>query len=240
MDMSSSRTNELAVAGRRIRVVCQFDSRFGFRSAQDESNRSTTRTNNSVSEASHNEAQRQRWLPKMATGEMVRAIAMTEPHTGSDLQNVRATAVRDGDDYVINGAKSYITNGQQADLVIVEAKTDPAQGAKDISLLVMEADTPGFQRGATSRKWGSAPRTPRSSPVQCGSFSSSWGAGRGVRWNFGRARPNEYTPSRKSIWKWMLRLSAEPKRWIRVTAPVFAPEATVNPVLLRRSVEIAR
>ena len=61
----------------------------------------------------------------MATGELVGAIAMTEPHTGSDLQNVRTTAVRDGDDYIINGAKTYITNGQQADLVIVVAKTDP-------------------------------------------------------------------------------------------------------------------
>ena len=81
-----------------------------------------------------NEAQRQRWLPKMATGEMVGAIAMTEPHTGSDLQNVRTAAVRDGDDYIINGAKTYITNGQHADLVIVVAKTDPSQGAKGISL----------------------------------------------------------------------------------------------------------
>tara|TARA_Y100001933_G_scaffold237203_1_gene259822 strand:- start:4907 stop:6064 length:1158 start_codon:yes stop_codon:yes gene_type:complete len=101
------------------------------------------------------EEQRRRWLPKMATGEMVGAIAMTEPNTGSDLQAVRTTAVRDGDEYVINGAKTYITNGQHADLVIVVAKTDPNQGAKGISLIVVEtADNPGFERGRNLSKLG--------------------------------------------------------------------------------------
>ena len=100
------------------------------------------------------EAQRQRWLPKMATGELVGAIAMTEPHTGSDLQSVRTTALREGDDYIINGAKTYITNGQHADLVIVVAKTDPSQGAKGISLIVVETDNPGFQRGRNLKKMG--------------------------------------------------------------------------------------
>ena len=100
------------------------------------------------------EAQKQRWLPKMATGEMVGAIAMTEPNTGSDLQRVRATATRDGDDYVINGSKTYITNGQHADLIIVVAKTDPTLGAKGISLIVVEADAPGFQRGRNLKKLG--------------------------------------------------------------------------------------
>lgn len=101
------------------------------------------------------EVQKQRWLPKMASGEMVGAIAMTEPNTGSDLQAVRTTALRDGDDYVINGAKTYITNGQHADLVIVVAKTDPDQGAKGISLIVVEtASDPGFERGRNLKKMG--------------------------------------------------------------------------------------
>ena len=102
------------------------------------------------------EAQKQKWLPKMATGECVGAIAMTEPNTGSDLQGVRTTAIRDGDDYVINGSKTYISNGQHCDLVIVVAKTDPTQGAKGISLIVVEANTPGFQRGRNLKKMGQA------------------------------------------------------------------------------------
>ena len=102
-----------------------------------------------------NEDQRKRWLPGMATGELVGAIAMTEPNTGSDLQNIRTTAKRDGDDYIINGSKTYITNGQQADLVIVVAKTDPNQGAKGISLIVVETDrATGFERGRNLKKMG--------------------------------------------------------------------------------------
>ncbi len=100
------------------------------------------------------EEQKQRWLPKMASGEMVGAIAMTEPNTGSDLQSVRTTALKDGDDYVINGAKTYITNGQHCDLVIVVAKTDPSLGGKGISLIVVETDNPGFQRGRNLDKLG--------------------------------------------------------------------------------------
>ncbi|TNF87146.1 MAG: acyl-CoA dehydrogenase [Gammaproteobacteria bacterium] len=100
------------------------------------------------------EEQRKRWLPGMATGDLVGAIAMTEPNTGSDLQNVRSTAIRDGDDYVINGSKTYITNGQHADLIVVVAKTDPELGAKGISLIVVEADTPGFERGRNLKKLG--------------------------------------------------------------------------------------
>ncbi|MCZ6617914.1 MAG: acyl-CoA dehydrogenase family protein [Gammaproteobacteria bacterium] len=102
-----------------------------------------------------NEEQKHRWLPKMASGEMVGAIAMSEPNTGSDLQNVRTTAIRDGDDYVINGAKTYISNGQHADLVIVVAKTDPNEGAKGISLVVVETEgNPGFERGRNLKKIG--------------------------------------------------------------------------------------
>jgi len=101
-----------------------------------------------------NEDQRQRWLPKVVSGEMVGAIAMTQPNTGSDLQSVRTTARREGDEYVINGAKTFITNGQHADLVIVVAKTDPSLGATGISLIVTETDTPGFSRGRNLNKLG--------------------------------------------------------------------------------------
>jgi acyl-CoA dehydrogenase len=101
-----------------------------------------------------NEEQRLRWLPDMARGTRVGAIAMTEPNTGSDLQSVRTTAIRDGDEYAINGAKTYITNGQHADLIIVVAKTNPDQGARGISLLAVEADTPGFERGRNLKKLG--------------------------------------------------------------------------------------
>ncbi len=100
------------------------------------------------------EDQRRRWLPKMASGELVCAIAMTEPNTGSDLQAIRTTARKDGDEYVIDGAKTYITNGQHADLVILVAKTDPNEGAKGISLVVVEAGTPGFERGRNLAKLG--------------------------------------------------------------------------------------
>ena len=101
------------------------------------------------------EGQKKRWLPKLVTGESVIAIAMTEPGTGSDLQAVRTTAVRDGDDYVINGSKTFISNGTHCDLVIIVAKTDPAQGAKGISLIVAEVnDLPGFERGRVLEKIG--------------------------------------------------------------------------------------
>ncbi len=98
--------------------------------------------------------QKQRWLPKMATAEFITAIAMTEPGTGSDLQAVRTTARRDGDDYVINGAKTFITNGQNANLIVVVCRTGDA-GAKGISLVFVETDhAPGFRRGRNLDKVG--------------------------------------------------------------------------------------
>jgi acyl-CoA dehydrogenase len=101
------------------------------------------------------EAQKQRWLPKMARGEMVAAIAMTEPGAGTDLQAVRTTARRDGGHYVINGAKTFITNGHHADLVCVVVKTDMTQGAKGVSLVMVEtADLAGFRRGRLLEKIG--------------------------------------------------------------------------------------
>ena len=99
-------------------------------------------------------ALKQKYLPKMVTGEMVGAIAMTEPGAGSDLQGVRTSAVRDGDHYIINGSKTFITNGQHADIVIVVAKTDPSAGAKGTSLIVVEAGTPGFTKGRNLHKVG--------------------------------------------------------------------------------------
>ena len=100
------------------------------------------------------EEQKQRWLPRMISGETPTAIAMTEPGAGSDLQGIRTTAVKDGGDYVVNGSKTYITNGQHAELTIVVVKTDPKEGAKGISLLLMEADRPGYARGRNLDKIG--------------------------------------------------------------------------------------
>lgn len=100
------------------------------------------------------EAQKQKYLPKCMSGETIVSIAMTEPGTGSDLQGVKTTAVLDGDEYVINGSKTFITNGQLADLVIVVCKTDPNAGAKGISLLLVETGTPGFEKGTNLEKIG--------------------------------------------------------------------------------------
>lgn len=101
------------------------------------------------------EEQKQRWLPRMATGELVAAIAMSEPGVGSDLKSVRTKAIADGDDYVLNGAKTFITNGYHANLICVIAKTDPSLGAKGISLVMVETDgAEGFRRGRILDKIG--------------------------------------------------------------------------------------
>jgi acyl-CoA dehydrogenase len=101
------------------------------------------------------EEQKQRWLPKLATGELVGAIAMTEPGTGSDLQGVRTSAKKSGNGYLLNGSKTFITNGQHANLVVVVAKTDPKAGAKGVSLMVVETDdAKGFRRGRKLKKLG--------------------------------------------------------------------------------------
>jgi acyl-CoA dehydrogenase len=101
------------------------------------------------------EEQKRRWLPKLATGEMVSAIAMSEPGTGSDLQGVRTTAKKSGNGYVLNGSKTFITNGQHANLIVVVAKTDPTAGHKGISLMVVETDdAQGFRRGRKLNKLG--------------------------------------------------------------------------------------
>ncbi|MCO7554857.1 acyl-CoA dehydrogenase family protein [Metapseudomonas otitidis] len=100
------------------------------------------------------EEQKEKYLPRLVSGELVTAIAMTEPGAGSDLQGVKTTAVLDGDYYVINGSKTFITNGFLADLAIVVAKTDPKAGAKGTSLFLVEADTPGFSKGKRLEKVG--------------------------------------------------------------------------------------
>ena len=101
------------------------------------------------------EEQKKKWLPRLASGEYVGAIAMTEPGTGSDLQSVKTTAKRVGNQYVISGAKTFITNGGTANFVIVVAKTDPTKGSKGISLIIVETDDlPGFRRGRVLDKMG--------------------------------------------------------------------------------------
>jgi len=98
--------------------------------------------------------QKERWLPQFSTGEMITAIAMTEPGTGSDLQGIKTRAVKEGDHYILNGSKTFITNGINADLVIVVAQTDPDKGAQGFSLLAVERGMPGFERGRHLDKVG--------------------------------------------------------------------------------------
>jgi alkylation response protein AidB-like acyl-CoA dehydrogenase len=98
--------------------------------------------------------QKQRWLPGIVSGELITAIAMTEPGIGSDLASMSTTAIRDGDHYVVNGAKTFITNGINADLVITAVKTDPSQKHKGMSLLVLERGMEGFERGRNLEKLG--------------------------------------------------------------------------------------
>ncbi|WP_214108564.1 acyl-CoA dehydrogenase family protein [Acrocarpospora catenulata] len=101
-----------------------------------------------------NEEQKQRWLPGFASGELITAIAMTEPGAGSDLQGIRTTAVRDGDHYILNGQKTFITNGINSDLVVTVTKTDPSAGARGTTLFVVERGMEGFSRGRNLDKVG--------------------------------------------------------------------------------------
>lgn len=100
------------------------------------------------------EEQKQKYLPRMCSGEIITAIAMTEPGAGSDLAGMRTTATRDGTDFIINGSKTFITNGHHSDMVIVCAKTSPDKGAKGISLFLVDAGTPGFDKGKKLKKLG--------------------------------------------------------------------------------------
>ena len=100
------------------------------------------------------EEQKKKWLPRMAAGEAISALGMSEPAGGSDLQNMRTQAIRDGDDYVVNGQKVFTTNGHTADFILLACKTDPAARAKGVSLLLVETDRPGFARGRKLEKIG--------------------------------------------------------------------------------------
>ena len=100
------------------------------------------------------EEQKQRWLPRMATGEVITALGMSEPSGGSDLQGMKTVALREGDEYVVNGQKVFITAGFNADLLVLAAKTDPKLGAKGVSLILVETDRPGFGRGRKLEKIG--------------------------------------------------------------------------------------
>lgn len=100
------------------------------------------------------EEQKRQWLPRMATGEVVAALGMSEPGAGSDLKSLRTTAVRDGDHFVVNGTKTFITNGSSADLIVVAVKTDPAAGGRGISLLLVDTTLPGFTVGRVLDKIG--------------------------------------------------------------------------------------
>ena len=100
------------------------------------------------------EEQKQAWLPKMVTGEAVGSIGMTEPGAGSDLQGMKTRAEKDGDHYVINGQKTFITNGQHSDVIVLATKTDPNAGAKGVTLFTVDATTAGFSRGRNLEKMG--------------------------------------------------------------------------------------
>lgn len=100
------------------------------------------------------EEQKQRYLPGAASGDCIIAIAMTEPGTGSDLQGIQTTAVRDGDDWIINGSKTFISNGQLADACIIVARTNPGAGSRSFSLFLVDADTPGYVKGRNLQKIG--------------------------------------------------------------------------------------
>ncbi|AEI76849.1 acyl-CoA dehydrogenase MmgC [Cupriavidus necator N-1] len=100
------------------------------------------------------EEQKRKWLPGICRGEKILAIAMTEPGSGSDLKSIRTSAVRDGDEFVINGSKTFISNGLNADLIVVVCKTDPTAGAKGVSLIMVEAERAGFRRGRKLEKVG--------------------------------------------------------------------------------------
>lgn len=100
------------------------------------------------------EEQKRKYLPGMVSGELIGAIGMTEPHTGSDLQAVRTTAVKSGDGYVLNGSKTFITNGINSGIYVIVAKTDPNAGSKGISLFLLEENTPGFEKGKRLQKLG--------------------------------------------------------------------------------------
>jgi acyl-CoA dehydrogenase len=140
--------------GGDFRYLCIVDEELGYTGQNSFTIQTHTDIVAAYIEALGTHEQKTRWLPKMAAGELVGAIAMTEPQAGSDLKAITTSARRDGSDLVINGAKTFITNGINADLVIVVVKTAPELGRKGVSLVVVEADRPGFRRGKRLAKMG--------------------------------------------------------------------------------------
>lgn len=127
------------------------------------------------------EEQKKYWLPRMVSGQSIASIGLTEPGCGSDLKALRTSAVRDGDEYVINGQKTFITNGQNCDFVLVACSTDPSKGAKGISLIIVETDRAGFDRGRNLGKIGQkAADTSEMFSMTSGSRSATGSAKRGV------------------------------------------------------------
>jgi len=145
---------EYGGAGADFRHLCIIDEELGYTGQASFTIQTHTDIVAAYVEKLGTAEQKARFLPAMARGEMIGAIAMTEPGAGSDLKAIRTTARREGDDYVINGSKTYITNGINADLVITVVKTAPELGAKGVSLLLVETDRPGFSRGKRLKKMG--------------------------------------------------------------------------------------
>ena len=145
---------EYGGAGADFRYLCVVDEELGYTGQASFTIQTHTDIVSAYIEALGTEEQKQRWLPRMVTGELIGALALTEPHAGSDLKALRTTARRDGDEYVISGSKTFITNGINGDLIIVACKTAPEQGARGVSLIVVEGDRPGFRRGRRLQKMG--------------------------------------------------------------------------------------
>ena len=145
---------EYGGAGADFRHLCIIDEELGYTGQASFTIQTHTDIVAAYVEKLGTAEQKARFLPAMARGEIIGAIAMTEPGAGSDLKAIRTTARRDGGDYVINGSKTYITNGINADLVITVVKTAPELGAKGVSLLLVETDRPGFSRGKRLKKMG--------------------------------------------------------------------------------------
>ena len=141
-------------AGAEFRYKCIIDEELGYTGQANFTIQTHTDIVSAYVEALGTEEQKHQWLPRMVRGEMIGAVALTEPHAGSDLKALRTSARREGDDYVISGSKTFITNGINADLVIVACKTAPELGSKGVSLIVVDGDRPGFRRGRRLAKMG--------------------------------------------------------------------------------------
>ncbi len=140
--------------GADFRYMCVVDEELGYTGQSSFTIQTHTDIISAYLEALGTEEQKKHWLPRMVQGITIGAIALTEPHAGSDLKAMRTTARREGDEYVISGSKTFITNGINADLIIVACKTAPELGAKGVSLILVEGDRAGFRRGRRLQKMG--------------------------------------------------------------------------------------